>query len=471
MTMSDPLPPELRTSLDAALATATPVVVNEKPAMSFPGLRVVMSREVDATQATHLKAVFDGVGWPETGIPLASELTPAQRAFAEALAERYIDVRKGRMPRLPATRRRWLGLDPPTALERPYADGLPLWKYLANVEAAAEAAEEEPAEGQDVASIYARVLASLAPADRLEVLGELALGTYHLRTLENESVLGIGPEGGAWGPAYADQLLAIWGDPTSSIERPTDEKPPEIAGLLATLAIARAGVPFEPRWEPLVRLGAWTDAFVAASRDVLNAVAPARRGEIAVAATAEMFANQRVRTLLALLPAAPDTRVVEAIVAALDEEELTTPRQRIYAQLRAASAGTPVAAAVAELLDGLPQPIELVCNDLVGPTHQSQLTPVQAAQCATCAAKIMGVGSDYVNDEEIQYLELFGIFDASGARKYDAVVLMGEDGGVFLAGTNEVVAILCQYRLYCNDPALKDAIATAFESRPTRGRG
>ena len=101
--------------------------------------------------------------------PLPDSLTPAQRAFLEIVLER-----PELAPVLPGARwslRRWLGMDPPGALERVVTHDVggsretsPRWR-------AYDAARGNPAE-------IARLLEALSMAERLEVYGELDAGAY-----------------------------------------------------------------------------------------------------------------------------------------------------------------------------------------------------------------------------------------------------------------------------------------------------
>ncbi len=100
------------------------------------------------------------------------------------------------------------------------------------------------------------------------------------------------------------------------------------------------------------------------------------------------------------------------------------------------------------------------------PADASLLSPLQRAQIDVGAQGIQGCGTDWINDEELPYLELFAIDDDDGVHRYDAAILMGEDGVIFRAGQTEPVAWLCKYRLDCADVGLKDGLSAALAARP-----
>lgn len=466
--MASALPPPLRAALDAALAIPTPQLQHHQaPPMQYPGLRVTMSPRVDPAQGEALRAIFAAVDWPSKVIPVASMLTEAQREVAAAVADRGFDLRKLAIPRLPARRRRWLGLDPPTALERPPRVAIagappdaPLWRVLLLAQRG-----ELPG---DARAIRDAALAALTPSERLPVLAELALGAYGLDDTTIAEGLTVGPEAATWAADYAADLVALWEDPSLSIELGA-AAPPVAARWLATVAFARAGTTIAAAHQSLLFLVPRPEAALAASCAAVAALPADRRVDAVLESIRERFADERVGLLLALLPVVPSVRLVDACFDTFADEELTLPRQPLYEQLRQAVAGDVVlAATVASRLAALPVAPRLSCAELVAPTHASQLTPLQAQQVATCARGIQGCGSDWINDEEIGYLELFGVFDERGVRRYDAAVLMGEDGMVFAAGTTQVAAVLCQHRLSCHDVGLADGLAAAMASRPHR---
>lgn len=465
--MTSALPPSTRAALDAALAIPTPHLLHQQaPAMQFPGLRVSISPRVDPAQGDALEAVFTAVQWPDE-IPLPASLTSAQREVAQAVADRWLDLRNVAIPRLPARRRRWLGLDPPTALELPPRTsiagapaGAPLWRVLLLAQQG-ELTDDAP-------TIRAAELAAMSPSERLPVLAELALGAYGLADATLAEALSLGSEAATWAQPYAAFLLGLWSDVTASIELEAPSPPPA-AKWLATVAFARTGAAIDPAYVSLLRLVVRPEAALEASRAAVAAMPADRRADAVLAAIGDGFANDRVALALAMLPLVPSVTLLDACFDALADEELTLPRPPLYERLRQASAGDVVlASVVASRLAAMPAVPRLACGELVAPTHASQLTPMQAQQVALCAQHIQGCGTDWVNDEEIQSLELFGIFDEQGVRRYDAAVLMDEDGAVFVAGTTQSVAVLCQYRLSCGDAGLKDGLMVAMQGRPRR---
>lgn len=465
---------ETRALLDRALALPPPSPsVETAPLGQYPGLRVEMTSAVDDTQAKLIAEVLAAVEWPPA-IPLPEQLTPAQRDVALALAEHVVDVGEAAIPAARWVRRRWLGLDAPSPLETIHEVGgvrVPLWRVLAVKEAIEHAAdadddydgEEDEADAQEAA--LDAVIASLTPAALVEMSGDVLLGAYGLEYTPPAMLVTVGASCATWARAFADRLVALFDDPTAWVERKRQTSPDETLCLLVTLALARSGIELEPRWERFVRVGA-RGAMLGWSREIISAVAPARRAEVLVRAARPLFANMRAAVLLGLLPDVRSLVVVDAVFETFADPELTRPRNELYAQLRTAVAGdSALAGVVDERLAQLPTPRVLRCRPSVTPATEAELTPLQRAQCAVGAKNIMGCGTDWVNEEEIQFLELFGIEDEAGEHCYDAAILMGEDGVFFAAGTTTPIAWLCQYRLDCEDGGLRDGLQAALAAR------
>jgi hypothetical protein len=448
----------------AALALLDRVLQTPPPApepvrfsqRDFPGLRVSLTPATDDRQVALLEELLDAVHWPQQ-LPLEAQLTPAQRAVAVALSGAVVDVGDGnvRMPAQRAIRRRWLGLDPPTALERAGAGtGLPLWALLAD--------------GRPVPT-------DLSVLDRLCLAHDVALDAYGLSHRSADVLAGLDAAVDAavvddvartavatWAAAAADHLVALFAAPALWVERGrTHEVPTDLARLL-TRTLARAGAVIEASLVGLVRFDAraLADASVSAA-----AIAPAARARAIVDAAAPLFANERVVVLLDLVKDHISDAVVDAIFDAFNDAELTRPRAPLYAALRDAVTDPSFVPYVARRLDALPKPHALRCRPSVTPPDASQLTSLQRAQVAVGAEGIQGCGTDWINDEELPLLELFAIDDDAGVHRYDAAILMDEDGVIFPVGETEPVAWLCQHRLDCANVGLKDGLVAALAAR------
>ncbi|MEO8874379.1 MAG: hypothetical protein ABI461_02230, partial [Polyangiaceae bacterium] len=157
------------------------------------------------------------VNYPTEAVPpRADMLTPAQRAFAEVVTD--LDLRTTdndidrQMPRSKAFRRRWLGFDPASAIDKEISFTLegkkhkePAWRAALLL----NAADEEPAE----------LFEKLPIADRLGMWGAVTISWPEDFELEADwffddgptGVKTLGAEGGEWAKAYADQFLTAPG--------------------------------------------------------------------------------------------------------------------------------------------------------------------------------------------------------------------------------------------------------------------
>jgi hypothetical protein len=444
------LDPAVAATLARALALPSPAPETTRfPQAQFPGLRVTLTPAVDDTQAQLLAEVFAAVQWP-TQIPLPHQLTPAQREVALGLCDVVVDVGEDNatIPASRVVRRRWLGLDPPTALERK-SGVLPLWALLA--------------EGRPLP-------ASLTLAERVQLAHDVLLGAYGLSGREHDVTAGLSAAIAtakdatlaAWARDAALALVSLFAAPDRYVERGRSDAPPDALARLLTHAIAAGGGVIDGDVRGLVRFapGGVDDAIA-----VIAAVPAAERGRAIADAAAPLFANDRIELLLGLVARFVSDPVVDAIFHTFNDPELTRPRAPLYARLREAITDPSFAPYVARRLDALPKPRMLRCRPSTTPAHSSGLTPLQRAQVAVGANGIQGCGTDWINDEEIEALELFAIEDDAGVHRYDAAILMGEDGVFFLAGHTTPIAWLCQFRLDCDDVALKDGLAMALAAR------
>jgi hypothetical protein len=209
--------------------------------------------------------VFDAVGFPKYPIvPSSNVLTVAQRALAELVAlRRDVPIVNGSaMPEQRWVLRRWLGIDPPGALEREVEyerEGArvrgPLWCALVADSANAVIAERLPL------------------IDRIELFGDDAVWAYFIRKSYGEAPIIAKPdlhalrdEGRAWAPRYADELVH---EPRVRNWAPLD---------LVFVALARAQVPIEPRWDVLLPIAlAETDRELSTPATMATSIAWAPR--------------------------------------------------------------------------------------------------------------------------------------------------------------------------------------------------
>jgi hypothetical protein len=201
---------------------------------------------------------------------------------------------------------------------------------------------------------------------------------------------------------------------------------------------------------------------LAATREVLNALPEERRWPAIRHGLKNMFDREAVRTALALLPDVPKVELADAILERC-ADVAGWPKRKIIAELSRVAANLPaIEAHIAPYIAALP-PLEILKRgESLTPSSESELTPLQRAQCADGSASIQGCGTDWVDDEEIEYLEFAPIFDAQGNHRFDLVLFMDEDGVIYRAGTTDRVATVCQYALYCDDPTLKESLQLAL---------
>jgi len=210
-------------SRDSLLARLPPAASKAMTKLFARGAKATPIHRRDA-----LAAAFTAVGFPDraAGISPSSTLTDAQRALAELVLDvPNKPVAAWAIPTENWNLRRWLGLDPPGALET-ITNKQPLWLRLRE----------------------RMQLAKLPFPERLAVFVELGAGGYLLDTNPDLELLGTPAEiekhaatAAAIAPVLADWLLGL---------REPRFIPTSVAlGLFATLALG--GVAIEPRWEPL----------------------------------------------------------------------------------------------------------------------------------------------------------------------------------------------------------------------------
>jgi hypothetical protein len=461
------LPPSVAEAVRAALATPgdpAPVITRHQ----YRNLRVTMAPGNSSAQRQQIDAAFAAVAFPTSDaiIPLPETLTPPQRALAEIVAAHVVAIGGFAIPKAAWVRRRWLGLEPAGALERPVLyvyDGekrrAPLWHALLQL---ATVEPDDEAEAQP--SPRAQLFASLPLAERLEVYGDIALGAYGLDLDELAIDLDqLRDEGKEWAPAYADRLLELFGGDALHLERGEQTGIPDLIKPVVALALVRAGVPLEPRWDGLIPV---EDS--ALTRELLAALPAPRRASVVVRALDDMFANQAVRTALGLIGDVPDVALAQAIIDRSDDVD-GQPKRRILQKL--AQLGAPhadIIALVTPALAALPPPLGLRLGNVLSPSRADELTPVHIAQCARGNEMIMGCSDNWVAEEDIAFLQLGEVLDDRGQHAYDFAVFMDEDGVFFRAGTDEPVAVLCQFNLDCPDAALKEGFQMVLADKPRR---
>jgi hypothetical protein len=259
-------PPPLGSSVPLAIWVEHRAIVS---AMSTPesttledDLRILATATTYDVQRA-LDRVLPAVAWPN-GTPLPEDLTPDQRRVAEVLATRsgIPGLSSVAIPYQVQFRRRWLGIDPPGALERRHpfthrgtTHSWPLWRIW-------QVAGDKPKRQQGVSAVVADVVEILdAYIDALiwspyENLDESEIQDHIAR---------LGADGGDWATRRLHEALGWHVTETSgkgirwikvnvedygfATSEPGSLEMASSAQLALFVALARAGRGVEPAWE------------------------------------------------------------------------------------------------------------------------------------------------------------------------------------------------------------------------------
>jgi hypothetical protein len=220
------------------------------------------------------RAELPGQGNAEA-LLLPEELTPFQRRLAEAFAARAEgDVWTCRIPGTLRLARRWLGMTPPSVLDRriPWthegrAVSWPLWRVWADVP------RSSLEHGQGIPRELAE---TLSPGELIEAAGEAVLEPYgdYGSVLEDRLMAALAHAGDAapWARSVVETAVAAVTD-EGHRQRAVQHFERTVLAVLVLLPLVRAGVPLEPAWDALVP-HAGPEALV---REVLFALPPDRR--------------------------------------------------------------------------------------------------------------------------------------------------------------------------------------------------
>ncbi len=432
---------------------------------ALPARAVAAFRRVDLDEqfdGTAMDAALAAVDYPLGPIPPRADLlTPAQRAAVELITELDLSTNNNdidqQMPRDRGARRRWLGLDPPGPLEQRVTFSLgeqtltePVWRAVKLLEDAEE--DLEP------------LLAGFSTAERLALWGavnatwpedwgldEWLFFNYN----EDDSLLErIGDDGRDWAPAYLDALLAS--------ER-SDRTP-----LLPFLALVRAGIPVEPRWDALLPTGSREHTV-----ECVMALPVERRGAAIVASMAKDHPGYAVSNGLTLLPLVPDPAIARAVLARIDKS-VSSPRQ-IKDRLREAGKGHPDVLAVLTAFErGKPAPVVLTAARQRSPRALTELSDSDRAQILAAGRLYHGrkvpleelLSSDPDSEESLLHLlDYRAVLDATGTHLYDAWQYNADSGSIFKAGTTKLVADIIQGSVECSDKTLLEALEEVVRVR------
>jgi hypothetical protein len=410
----------------------------------------------------HVQAAFAAVGFPKPSdpgarvYPLASNLDYAQRALAELSCAHPINVWPYALPPTIPSRKRWLGIEPPSALEATLVKGEPLWRSLqlaGNVEGQATILDALPnlvALDALAQLLLEHDMGYAVSATEILIHADLRL----LRELEGEA--------GAWAVSMADRV-------------PPDNGPHRsMLAMLVFVALARAGVPIEPRGERLFPnlLGVTDEILIECAR----ALSSERRTAVLVTEIKRSLSMNAVLQILAEVPSA------EIVTALLAQQEVNSRRwSSLVRELRKlGKKNATIAGALEAALAGEPPPIELVIASSLRPRSAADLSDVEREQVRIAGKNYDGFDLSAErrlttmdrNDEQSfeGSLEVRHIADASGQVRFDMLLYMIDGGAIFRAGTTESIGGICQggVELLSKDLPLRTALQRVADARTAR---
>ncbi len=430
--------------------------LDQLPAAAREALAAAAALPPDDHPGRHARVTeaLRAVGWPEppAPIPSAEALDEAQRALALAITE---------APGLPVpaafaipptawNRRRWLGLDPPSVLEREHihdGESVPFWRHAL-------------ARQGDAAALIALLRAVPLP-ERLEAFRDLCVGAYRCRVAADHEVAialcedGFGEDAVAWAPRLADALLA-WRD-LGSVERGGQRGLTRALRFPAFLSLARAGVPIEARWEPLLplALGPWRRW----THECVRAIAPDRRDAALDGALAQALDGAEVVELgLDLLAVHRSAWLVGRVLEHAAEHALWTEGEVLAALASVVAAEPALAALVAERRAERVQPPDLRIRRVIEVEAEEDIPPYLRPQLASIPESTGWLHPD-------ARLRVVELAEHGTTRTFTGYLHHVDDGVVFRRRTTEVVARIIQFHVETADPALAEGLRAALRGQ------
>lgn len=382
-------------------------------------------------------------------VPEPRAWNPEQKLLLSLLAELEVDLAKYPIYSEPSWLRQWLGLDPRGALFAKEADGRTRLEALRAVQT-------------DLDALTA-ALSRIPLPDRIEVLVDLLDGgqdfvTPGVDSLVHDALETLDGSAGAWARVRADAAK------TSG----TLDRTQAVAESAIFLALVRAKVPIEPRWDALVPL-----SYGSYARWIMNECLPAipteRRAGAVLARLERCHPHFEYPRLVALeaLELAPDVAIARWVYARRNDHP--KPKE-ITDRLRALGKKHPALLAVLTEPD-------------VPPRFSVALVPVELDAVATLQLPVLGERYDgqkrsaaaiLAGDDDGEAivpstLRRFALSEG-GRVTFDAWMYMGDSGTVFEADTTKVVAEVVQGGLECLDVALRRELRTALAEAKELGR-
>ncbi|MEO7109791.1 MAG: hypothetical protein ABI183_05095 [Polyangiaceae bacterium] len=391
-------------------------------------------------------------------------LTPAQRAFAEVVTDLGLKTSNNdidrQTPRSKAFRRRWLGLDPASAIDREVTFTLggetrkePTWRAVLLLNKAGEKRDA--------------LLATFSLAERLEMWGAVKIAwpeDFNLKAdwfFQPNDVTTLGAEAGEWAKSYADEFLTA----------PGTRAQWERAPWPIFLSLVRAKIPIEPRWDVLLPIadgGSYEELVL----ECIAAIPVERRANAILEAVKTPHVSMGMRVAASLLSRFPDPRLAQWVLDNIGSTD--TPKRLVVSRLKEQGRESPaVLAVIAAFEKGGPPPIQLTVRDARSP--RSGFSDIDKQQLLVAgkayhgrAVSIDKLLADDPQSEEslLPLLDFCVLADDKGKPVYDVWQYAGDSGEIFKTGTTKSVGGINQGSVECDDEALTDAIGAALHGAP-----
>lgn len=416
--------------------------------------------------------------------PLASELTPPQRAVVQALMELEF-TNWTPLPSSPTLRHRWLGLEPPGALESPVSFTLrgarrtePLWRALnllrdqTKLEGGVEDAAETFIAGLPVGlrlAAFEELQFFYEPSNDTDSYGVTHWQRDELWAATEPALQALDASLLPWARAVAER----WSTPLPAVAsaRPSPPRfrlPSDRLGAAVFAILLGASEPIAPAWDRLIPcFGQAPDALVDRA---LAALPEERRLVQLVRLFGEHFGpGEILARALRHFAALPDPALYKLLKKQFAEYPGAVHKKALAAldALAKAPRGKHAAGKATDSTDTrkLPKGV-LAFDDAV--TLQTKLTDVQEAQMTTAGAAYFGekrtlakLLSQTAAEGESFFgnLTLATLAGADGKPAWDYVYVMADSGLVFAAGTTKVAAQIVQDGIECTDARIAKALA------------
>lgn len=342
--------------------------------------------------------------------------------------------------------RAWLGLDAPGALFR-----------IVDDEGTTRTRLEALRARQATAGAIDAYLRAIPAGERVEILARLLrtgqdLRVSNARALLHEALRALDAGAGEWARATIETL-----SPADRVSRDGLELERALF-----VALARANVRIEPRWDPLLPI-----SYGSATRWIMEecvaAVPSERRAAAVVARLGRCNAAFEYPLLSALeaLELVPDAAIARWVYERRNDH---TKPSEIVDRLRAIGATHPDILAVASSTEPPPAlvPIEHpLTASALGDTERRQLeigSERYDGSHRTAGAIFAGEGDEPITHDSIRRFALL----RDGAPAYDAWLFMTDAGIVFRARSTDVIAEIVQGGIECADAALRRDLRIAI---------